>query len=125
MAAILNIALNTVFIPRNGFIAAAVTTLIGFMSLCILHILLVRKIGYGDLLDMKYSIRFLALASCLAGFIIVLYNYHWLRYSVVGVSLVCIATFFCLNIDKVKRVIKERNIELLFFEFNVCSKWKD
>ena len=42
IAAIINITLNFIFIPKFGYIAAAYTTLIGYMTLFIIHFIRVR-----------------------------------------------------------------------------------
>ena len=58
-AALLNYVLNLIFIPKFGYIAAAYTTLAGFLWLLLVHMLLVKKYGYSEV----YSYRFVALAA--------------------------------------------------------------
>lgn len=81
-AAILNYALNLIFIPRCGYIAAAYTTLAGYLWLLIIHMLLVRKYGFKDV----YPYKFVAGVSVVAVFVSILVNYLYqnpvLRYSV-------------------------------------------
>ena len=45
IAASLNVLLNMLFIPRYGYIAAAYTTFMGYFSLLVMHVLLVKRIG--------------------------------------------------------------------------------
>lgn len=51
LSALLNIALNLIFIPVFGYIAAAYTTLAGFLALVGLHYYMSRKMGLTDMYD--------------------------------------------------------------------------
>ena len=56
-AALINYALNALFIPKYGYIAAAYTTLFGYLVLFIIHMLIVKSLGFmiPSLLAMTYS----------------------------------------------------------------------
>ncbi len=61
-AALINIGLNWIFIPKFGYIAAAYTTLFGYACLLIIHYLLAKRTGYSRAYDEKFifiSISFL------------------------------------------------------------------
>jgi O-antigen/teichoic acid export membrane protein len=81
-SALFNISMNTIFIPRYGYIAAAYTTLAGYILMFSLHYLIVRKMGYHKIYDTKY----IALVSLTLGGIsllaLLLYNYNVVRYLV-------------------------------------------
>ena len=59
-AAVVNYALNRLFIPRYGYIAAAYTTLVSFLWLLLVHMLLVKKLGYSSLYPVKFIFVVLA-----------------------------------------------------------------
>lgn len=68
-AALLNLALNLLLIPRYGMNGAAVATSIGYGSMVVLHVATARRIGFDPLLDLRLSR--IAAATALAAPIIV------------------------------------------------------
>ena len=54
-AAVLNVILNLIFIPRFGFVAAAYTTLAGFVALVFLHYFMSRRMGLTDMYDNRFN----------------------------------------------------------------------
>ena len=62
-AAGINLALNFLFIPRFGYTAAAVTTLVSYAMLCFMHYIAVKKLPYRNLYDHKTQIGIIALFS--------------------------------------------------------------
>lgn len=64
-AAFLNFILNLLFIPKFGYIAAAYTTLAGYMWLLAIHMFLVQKMRLGRVYDSKFII-------CVVGGVIML-----------------------------------------------------
>ncbi len=84
-AAAVNYVLNALLIPVFGYVAAAYTTLAGFLLLLLLHMLFVRHMGYAKV----YSYRFIILVTLVmmgmtAG-INVVYSYDYIRYAILGV----------------------------------------
>ena len=74
-ATVINIALNYYAIPRWGYIAAAYTTVIGYLFTFLFHYIVCKKIGYDNLFEKKnllrnLSISIFAMVSCL-----ILYGY--------------------------------------------------
>lgn len=79
-AASLNYILNLIFIPRYGYIAAAYTTLIGYLWLVMVHMYLVKKIGYQNVYDYRIvSTTILILLSTTFG-VNILFHYDVIRY---------------------------------------------
>lgn len=94
IAAVINIALNYVLIPRLGYEAAAYTTLIGYILLFIIHFVFVTSMGYKHLYEEKYIFAILAVVLALIPLIRWLYNFTWLRYGIafmLGVACVVFA----------------------------------
>ena len=86
-AALLNVALNAVFIPKFGYIAAAYTTLAGYAALFAFHFIIVR-VKIPELSNL-YSRRFiacvLAALAVLSAAALVLYRNDMVRYFVLAV----------------------------------------
>ena len=61
-AAIVNYVLNLIFIPKYGYIAAAYTTLFGFLWLLVVHMYLVYRYG----LKQVYPYRFIVITAIFA-----------------------------------------------------------
>lgn len=81
-AALINLCLNFIFIPKYGYLAAAYTTLVSYFALFVFHYLIVKKISFS--LFLLYDRRFiwmLVSLMTLIGFIsLISYNYPPLRY---------------------------------------------
>ena len=92
IAAAINLILNALMIPVFGYLAAAYTTLIGLLSLLLLHMFLVSRIGFGSIYDNRFV---LAVAAC--GIIIMLlitwlYRFHLARYAVTALYVTLLAS---------------------------------
>lgn len=79
-AAVLNYILNLIFIPKYGYIAAAYTTLVGYIWLLIVHVYLVQKLNLGQVYSKKITFTALGIAVICGFFISILYNYTAIRY---------------------------------------------
>lgn len=103
IAALINLVLNYIFIPKIGYLAAAYTTLIGFLSLLIMHIILVKHLGLGDVYNFKIVLA--AIIFGIVGMVIVTFSYNYL---IIRSFLICI---YCLLVSilvyKYRKVIKE------------------
>lgn len=53
-AAVLNVVLNFIFLPIFGYLAAAYTTLVGFLALVFVHYLMSKKMGIVDMYDNRF-----------------------------------------------------------------------
>lgn len=82
-AALLNYGLNAFFIPRFGYIAAAYTTLAGYLWLLAAHMFLVKRLGYAKTYDYKFVIGVTALLLAITAGVNFIYNYTIIRYAVI------------------------------------------
>lgn len=82
-AALLNLGLNAIFIPVFGYVAAAYTTLAGFLFLLVVHMLLVRKYGYSQVYDTRLVVVTLTVMMLLTVCINFLYKNDVIRYVMV------------------------------------------
>lgn len=89
LAAILNIVLNYIFIPIFGYMAAAYTTAIGYCFLLVMHMHIVKKIGYGKIYNYKFVNLTILLSLFLSIAVGILYKYYFIR--IVAIALYVIA----------------------------------
>lgn len=99
-AALLNYGLNAIFIPKFGYIAAAYTTLAGYLWLLAAHMFLVKRLGYSKTYDYKFVIIITAALICITMSVNYLYNYLIIRYLFVAVYS-CITVFLAVKYGKV------------------------
>ena len=62
IACVINIILNYILIPRFGYIAAAYTTLIGYISLYVIHYIFVKKLGCTSWYDNRFFLKMLIIS---------------------------------------------------------------
>lgn len=85
MAAIVNFGLNMIFIPKIGYLAAAYTTLISYILLLLIHMYLVRRLGFQELYDYKFIGGVVITGIVIMTIIIFLYSHTLLRYMLIVV----------------------------------------
>lgn len=90
IAAIVNVGLNFIFIPRFGYIAAGYTTMIGYMLLMYFHMFFVDRMNMLNIYDYKIIIVFSLLASLSVFLWTILYNYSLLRFILLITFSICI-----------------------------------
>ena len=79
-----NIALNFVFIPRYGYIAAAYTTMIGYLIMLIYHFLIVKfKLKKSYIYDTKYFIGVITGLVMIQLMAIFIYQRRLIRYAII------------------------------------------
>ena len=108
-AAFLNYFLNLLFIPIYGYIAAAYTTLVSYLFLLIVHMLLVKRMGYEKTYSYIYIIRVTLVMMVVTIGVNFLYKYSPLRYGVFGGF--CITLLIILN---KKRTLAIKLVRMIF-----------
>ena len=99
-AALLNYVLNAIFIPKYGYIAAAYTTLVGYLWLLVAHMFLVKRLGFSKIYDYKFVILITAVLICISMGVNYLYNYSPIRYIFI-VIYGCITIYLALKYGNV------------------------
>lgn len=107
LAAVLNLVLNWMFIPRYGYIAAAYTTTIGYMALFVFHYIIVKKSikEFANVYEEKWvfgGILFMAIASIIAIF---LYQYNVIRYIILLIYVVLLLIGVYKNKDVILKLL--------------------
>jgi len=106
-AALLNLVLNAIFIPLFGYIAAAYTTLAGFLFLLIIHMLLVRKLGYLQVYDNRLVVLVVAVMICFSVGINFLYMQNIIRYIAIGIYIITTLMVLIKKRDVVKILVSK------------------
>ncbi len=111
-AALLNVVLNYIFIPKVGYIAAAYTTLISYSVQAVIDYVGLRRIGIKRLYNTKIIIiMYIALIlinlSC-----IFLYDYRIVRYLFIAAILLCVFIFREKLLSQISAIFKSKKIKI-------------
>lgn len=90
VAALINLVLNYVFIPHFGYIAAAYTTLVGYIFLFIFHFTIVRRMGLSKIYNFKFIVLVILIEGIFTLFITISYQFNFLRYALILIYLLVV-----------------------------------
>jgi len=107
-AALSNYVLNSLFIPKFGYIAAAYTTLASFAILLFIHMFLVRRMGLLKVYPTKLIFIMLGCMSVYTVLIHVLYLNRIIRYIVLIVYLAVLVYVFMKYRDSIRMIWKRK-----------------
>lgn len=94
VAAIINIGLNWLLIPKYGYIAAAYTTLVGYACLLVIHYFLAKRTGYAQAYDAKFIFVSVCVLFCVMLCMLWLYSKPVLiRYFIAGIIIAVMGSF--------------------------------
>ncbi len=102
MAALLNIALNFIFIKLFGAVAAGYTTMVCYALLALFHYFNVKKRGYADILNNQAF--FIISMAVILGMVIIslLYNYLYIRIALIVIA----AALFIWKRKQIMRLVR-------------------
>lgn len=98
-AALLNFGLNALLIPKFGYIAAAYTTLIGYLWLLVSHMLLVEHLGYSKVYDYKFIFAVVIMLLLITVGVNFTYNYTYVRYAIIFIYFI-LSVYIVLRFGK-------------------------
>lgn len=101
LAAIANVTLNYIFVPRFGYIAAAYTTLAGYLLLFVLHYLSAKKLEKRVLYSKKFLLCSTSCTLLLAAIMYALYPVLFLRYEIL-IALLAISFIYLRSVSSKK-----------------------
>lgn len=104
-AAGLNIILNIIFIPIYGYVAAAYTTLAGYIALMLIHYSINRFVMKSDIYDNKFMFGSVCVVGLIVAGFVATYETFWLRYFILVV--VCLV-YVIFNKDFITSFIKRK-----------------
>lgn len=106
LATVINIALNLIFIPKYGYIAAAYTTLIGYFALFLFHYLLVKyRIKQANLFHNAYYFLQVAVFFVIQCVCLLLYKENIVRYIVLGIYIILGMILMWKKRDYIKQIL--------------------
>ena len=106
-AAALNYLLNWWLIPRFGYVAAAYTTLVGYLWLLTVHMLLVRRMKKNHVYSYPFVCGMMALLGVVGVSMGLLYTNDMLRYVIVAAYALGIAVVGWRYRDAILAVFKK------------------
>lgn len=108
-AALVNFILNYIFIPRIGYLAAAYTTLAGYMILLGIHMFLVYRLGYSEVYDSKFVLSTFCVMMLISIGITILYAHTAVRYILLILYIVSALSLLVKNKSRIMALIRRRS----------------
>ena len=108
IAAVVNMGLNYWLIPQYGYLAAAYTTLVGYIILLFIHMFLVWKMGMGQIYNNKFNLLIVAIGVFSTVLITLLYKFPVLRYMSILLYSIFLLTILVYNRGLILKFIRER-----------------
>lgn len=110
LAALLNIVLNHIFVPLYGYVAAAYTTMIGYLFLCIFHSIIVRFIKKSSYYDNRFFSVVLG-GSFVIGFLMnIIYKTTALRICLLCIGVVALVAVLVFLRKEIGDSIKTKSL---------------
>ncbi len=106
LAALLNYVTNAYFIPRYGYIAAAYTTLAGYLFLFVSHVFIVHIIEDGNVFDTKFAVALILCMGIVTAGVNYLYGNPILRYIVVAITAIIALAVVYVKRDLVRKLLR-------------------
>ncbi len=95
LAAVLNVILNFVFVPKYGYVAASYTTLVGYMFMLLYHYSIVKfKLGKSHIFSTKSIVSIISSLFIIQALLAQTYD----KFSMVRYSLLVIYLINCIYI---------------------------
>ena len=108
IAAIVNLGLNYIFIPKVGYLAAAYTTLVGYFVLLVIHMFLVYRLKLSDVYDYKMIAIIVLVMTGITVLMNTMYSHNVVRYVFVGVYSAGFLILLIRNRNKLYTFLKRR-----------------
>ena len=110
LAALINLGLNYLLIPRMGYLVAAYTTLIGYICLLLMHMYLVKRLNVGDVFDYKFVILIVLIGIVAMVIITDLYSNTVIRFIVIGIYCATLLVILYKHKKIVLEYVKKRKV---------------
>ena len=111
IAAVLNVVLNVIFIPLFGYVAAAYTTLAGYVALFLIHYLFVKHMGNDNIYSKKFVFGFIVAFSAVALLCNLLYLNNIVRYLLLAALVLFGICFIVKNRKVITDAIKTKQFD--------------
>ena len=100
IAAIINLLLNWALIPKIGYLAAAYTTLVGYLCLLVMHMYLVYRMRLHKIYSYKFILTAVIVSLIVMVVVTFLYSNAYLRYVICTIYGVYNFLLFVINSRK-------------------------
>ena len=107
LAAILNVILNSKFIPRYGYVAAAYTTVFCYLFYYILHLIISKKIHGSMIYDLRSILGSPIFMVCFTMFCVYYVDNMVIRWGILIIIIAFIILALKKNLSKIKAILKE------------------
>lgn len=108
IAAIVNLTLNYIFIPKIGYLAAAYTTLVGYICLLIIHMYLVYRLKFNHVYSYKFVVGAVVVGLCAMILITITYSNPVLRYIAIGGYCLLLALLIFRFRNQILKIVRKR-----------------
>lgn len=109
VAAVVNLSLNYIFIPKTGYLAAAYTTLVGYLCLLCIHMFLVYRLKLNNVYSYRFVWGAVFVGVCAMILITLTYSMPVLRYIVIGIYCVLLFLLVFKFKNKILKIAKLGN----------------
>ena len=110
-AAVTNYVLNLLLIPRFGYIAAAYTTLVGYLLLLGLHMWIVYRMGMSHTYSYRFIVGMLIVTSIFTLLVNAIYAIRVVRYILLLGYLIVLAAAVYRKRNTVSKIVKSFKAE--------------
>ena len=108
VAAIVNLTLNYIFIPQIGYLAAAYTTLVGYLCLLCIHMYLVYRLKLNNVYSYRFVWGAVFVGMCAMILITLSYSMPAIRYIALGIYCLLLFLLFFKFKDQVLKLVRIR-----------------
>lgn len=108
VAAIVNLTLNYIFIPQIGYLAAAYTTLVGYLCLLCIHMYLVYRLKLNNVYSYRFVWGAVFVGMCAMILITLSYSMPAIRYIALGIYCLFLFLLFFKFKDQVLKLVRIR-----------------
>lgn len=106
IAAVSNVILNSVFVPKYGYIVAAYTTLVSFLLLFVFHFLITRYvIKKAGILNNQFVFKYLIAVGAMLPIILLLYRLWIARLSVIVILVIATGIIIYKHRIEIKKIL--------------------
>ncbi len=108
VAALLNIVLNYMFIPKHGFVAAAYTTFFSYLVLLMIHYFICRKLDMTKVYDNKFIFASLTILTVYGYFVEKIYDFILIRYIIVAIAGIIVLLIMYRKRELIRKLLQNR-----------------
>ena len=102
LASVINIILNYIFVPKYGYVAAAYTTLVGYILLFFFHLISLKMLKKDNWYDNRFNLKIVGIFIVVLLFMNLIYINNVLRYGFLSIYLFTLSIICIKKRDDIK-----------------------